>query len=209
MKRIKIVGTGLAVLGLAALPMPGTFAATSVTDTVTVNINAACDIYASSNKTGDAHSLSATVANDAAQEWAPSSSGSNKLIYIYCNDSSGWNIKAVGAQSGTATAMIGSVSGTSIPSVASGSTVPNSGSGTANSSWGFKLSAGTGVITGANGFTSDYKPIPSTATIVASSSSTASAGSFYVGYKVYVSPTQAAGTYTGKVSYTIATGTGS
>ncbi|MBQ6461589.1 hypothetical protein IJJ36_04170 [Candidatus Saccharibacteria bacterium] len=198
MKRIKIVGTGLAVLGLAALPMPGTFAAVH---TINGTVNEACGassqaggIFAPTASTTTGNSLGGDVLNGSAGEYSGA-------IYVSCNYASGWNIKAVGAQtSGTATSMAGSVSGTSI---ATGTTFSGG-----TSYWGFKLASSASLVTVASDFAS-YHAIPSTATKVASASGATSGSLITPSYKVWVSATQAAGSYVGKVTYTLSTGTGS
>ena len=71
----------------------------------------------------------------------------------------------------------------------------------ATSNWMFKV-AGTGVVSPYNA----WAAIPGTATKVASGGEPASEVSINTGYQVWVSATQEADTYTGKVTYTVAEG---
>ena len=69
----------------------------------------------------------------------------------------------------------------------------------ATSNWAFKLS-GTGVVAAYQSFTT----VPASATKVATSNAAASEVEIDTGYQVYISATQQADTYEGKVTYTVA-----
>ena len=71
----------------------------------------------------------------------------------------------------------------------------------ATSNWAFKLS-GTGVVAAYQSFTT----VPASATKVATSNAAASEVEIDTGYQVYISATQQADTYEGKVTYTVAKG---
>ncbi len=189
-----IIATGVASLALAAMPIVGAFA--DVTDTVTITINSACSIGSTTSTTGAGASLSDTMTNGSLKTWAADGTAGGKVV-VSCNSASGWNVKAVGASTGTSnTSMTPTGSGTPI---ATGTATSG-----ATSNWAFKV-AGTGAV---SAYTS-FAAIPGTATKVAGGSGAVSEGEIDTGYQVWVSATQQADTYTGKVTYTVATGVGS
>lgn len=186
-----LIAAGAASLALAAMPVLGAFA--DVTDTVTITINGACSVGGTTATTGAGVSLSETMTNGSTKVWDADGTAGGKLV-VSCNDASGWNIKAVGASTGgTNTAMVPTASGTPI---ATGTATSG-----ATSNWAFKV-AGTGAVAAYTSFAA----VPATATKVATSSDPASALEIDTGYQVYVSATQEADTYTGKVTYTVAQG---
>ena len=187
MKKTMIAGVGVGALGLVALPIASTFAATTVTGTVELTVSSAISIAST-------ETINMTAINPG------NSTTKNATITVNSNGSTGWNIKAVGSgeYSGDVTAMKGSVANTSIATGTSG-----------DAYWNFKLATSNERITLASGFGSEHA-IPATATKVANSTTnmaTISNGQITVTYKVKASSTQIAGTYTGKVTYTIAAGT--
>ena len=200
-----LIAAGAASLALAAMPILGTFA--DVVDTVTVTISSSCGV-ASEEDDGDssttpeaANSFTATMVNGDTHEWAADGTGDAGDIYVTCNDASGWNITAQGYSGNTAgnTNMVPSSSGTAI---STGTTLD----GTV-SDWAFMIADDD---TGATIATNDYTAVPSAATRVAyMSNAPVSEGHIYTGYKVGISPTQAADTYTGKVKYVVSPGAGS
>ena len=193
MKKSLIV-TGVAAVALAAMPALGAFA--DVTDTVTITINGACSVGGTTATTGAGVSLSETMTNGSTKVWDADGTTGGKLV-VSCNDASGWNVKAVGASTGSSnTAMTPTGSGTPI---ATGTATSG-----ATSNWAFKVS-GTGAVAAYTSFAA----VPGTATKVAGGSGAVSENEIYTGYQVYVSATQQADTYTGKVTYTVATGVGS
>jgi hypothetical protein len=124
-------------------------------------------------------------------------------LYVTCNDASGWNVTAQGYSNDTAgtTTMVPEDSGTAIPT---GTTLD----GTV-SAWAFKIADDNTSATIVSTY-SNWAQIPAAATKVASKSGTAvNNGHIFTGYKVSVSPTQQADTYTGKVKYVVSAGTGS
>ena len=198
----------LAVAGLAAVagvvgPVAGAFAATdgdgtmSTTDTVVVTIANACSLTAS----GNTNAFTANIANGAV-----SSNIGSTTISIVCNDTAGWKVMAKGANasttSGAGVTDMAPAKATSTP-IATGAITASSTSST-TSVWGMKLSDATDVITTnvSTYFSTDYVAIPNSDTKVAEGNSTATA-SFKTNYKVGISATQQADTYTGKVTYTL------
>lgn len=182
-----LIATGAAAVALAAMPALGAFA--DVTDTVVLTINTACSVGQSSATGGGGKSIEQTAVNNQKYTWdADGTQGGT--IKVTCNDADGWQVKAVGSGTGTpVTSMVGTNGGTSI---ATGTA--ESG---ATSNWMFKV-AGTGAV---SDYTS-WAAIPATATVVAQGSGAISEGSINTGYQVWVSATQEAGTYTGRVTYT-------
>lgn len=190
MKKLAILGSTVAV-ALTAMPALGAFA--DVTDTVTVTINGACSVGGSTATTGAGVSLSETMTNGSTKTWDADGTAGGKLV-VSCNDASGWNIKAVGASTGSDnTVMVPTASGTPIATGAA-----TSG---AASNWAFKV-AGTNTVAAYQNFSA----VPGTATKVAGNNASVSEGVINTGYQVYISATQEADTYTGKVTYTVAQG---
>ena len=186
-----LIAAGAVSLTLAAMPALGAFA--DVTDTVQITINGACSVGGTTATTGAGVTLTDTMTNGSLKTWEANGTAGGKLV-VSCNDASGWNIKAVGASTGTSsTSMTPTGSGTPI---ATGTATSG-----ATSNWAFKVS-GTGAVTAYTSFAA----VPGNATKVATSSATASAVQINTGYQVWVSATQQADTYTGKVTYTVATG---
>lgn len=181
MKKILMVGTSAF---MAVLPVTGVFAAsgTTVTDTVQVTINSSCLITVSNLN----NSYSATMTNGQLK----SDIGSTSMS-VACNDAGGWHMTAVGSGADTTakTAMNATGSGTDI---ATGT----ASSGT-TSNWAMKVTG-----TGATGFTS-FAAVPSSATDVAKQTTSVSGATLTTTYQVFISPTQQADTYTGKVTYTL------
>ncbi len=180
MKKIIVAG---AASVLAVLPAAGVFAATgtSVTDTIEVTIDVSCKITA----TNLANTYSATMTNSQLK----SDIGGTSMT-ISCNDAAGWKLSAIG--SGTATnktQMAASASGTNI---ATGTATSG-----ATSNWAFKVTG-----TNASGYTT-FKAVPSTAATVATGSTSIHNSTLTATYQVWISATQQADTYTGKVTYTL------
>lgn len=189
-----IIATGVASLALAAMPIVGAFA--DVTDTVTITINSACSVGGTTSTTGAGKNFSDTMTNGSLKTWDATAAAGGKIV-VSCNAAGGWNVKAVGASTGTSnTAMTPTGSGTPI---ATGTATSG-----ATSNWAFKV-AGTNAVAAYTSFSA----VPGTATKVAGNNAATSEETLYTGYQVWVSATQQADTYTGKVTYTVATGVGS
>ena len=183
----------LAVAGLAAVagvvgPVAGAFAADgnlSTTDTVKVTIDSACSLTA----TGNTNAYTVTMTNSSLK----SDIGST-TINIKCNDASGWNLTAVGAGEATdKTEMKAGDDGTNI--------VTGKATSGANSNWAFKVTGDKAMTA----YTS-FAEIPSTAAKVAgdnSETNMTNGTNLTTTYQVWISATQEADTYTGKVTYTL------
>ena len=202
MKKTLIAGAGVAALGVAVLPLAGVFAA--VEDTVRITISSSCTVVGNNTQgstEGKLFEANMTV-NDEKIWDATSSEGGN--ITVSCNSGTGWNITAIGSSSTTNNSSITSMT----PALATSTPIPTGTSG--NAYWAMKV-AGAGVgetSPNVNTFAS-WHAVPATQTKVAASNQPISEGTLYTGYKVHTSATQEADTYTGKVTYTIATGLGS
>jgi len=194
MKKSLIAGAGVAALAIAAVPALGAFA--DVTDTVILTINSSCSVGQTQGSpvAGIGKTMQETAAvNNHLYTWDADGSQGGTLK-VTCNDASGWNVKAVGSSTGTpVTSMAASNSGTPI--------VTGTAESGATSNWMFKV-AGTGAVDGYK----SWSAVPGTATKVATGSSAVSEGAINTGYQVWVSATQEADTYTGKVTYTVAPG---
>ena len=191
MKKL-VIASGATAVALAAMPILGTFA--NVTDTVTLTIQGSCSVGQTSPTAGAGKTIteSNAVNNQLYTYDADGSTGGT--LKVACNDASGWNVKAVGSSSGADnTVMVPTASGTAIET--------GTATSGADSQWMFKV-AGTNVLSPYNA----WAEIPDTATKVASSGDAASNEAIDTGYQVWVSATQEADTYTGSVTYTVATG---
>lgn len=208
MKKSLIAGAGVAALGFAAMPVLGVFAVTSsVTDQITVTIPSSCAIVSST--TGGAVGDGTTTTNTYTAQMqnkqlksdigatGAGTSGSN-VLSVACNDSSAsstWKLTAVGGDGTTAsTVMKAAGSGTDI--------VTGTATSGAISNWAMKVTGATGV-TIQNGFdAAAFKAVPGSATVVAEGTGSVS-NAFTMTYQVWISETQEADSYTGKVTYTL------
>ena len=211
-----IIATGAASLALAAMPVVGVFAATSsVTDEIEVTIAKECAITSSttdaSEGIGDGtatnNKYAITMQNgevktlDGSNASGQGSKTDQNVINVVCNDSAttgtatSWKLSAVGGDGTTASTVLDAAgSGTDI---ATSTTFSG-----ATSAWGMQVT-GNGV-TIQNGFDSaDFHVVPGTPTTVSQGNGSAAAA-FTMKYRVYISETQAADTYTGHVTYTLA-----
>ena len=172
----------------------------SETSNVSVTVNSACTLYGGPNGTETSGSsiYSATIDPGTSAEI-----NGSKLTTI-CNDPNGYSLYAIGYSNDayttpTNTQMIGSGG---IGNINTGT------SGTSASWWAMKINPVSGNNpTIMNNF-NNYHVVPATYTQIAQyNSSTSSASSTgaqaQVKYNVYISSGQTAGTYTGKVKYTM------
>ena len=191
-----LIATGLTAVAFAAMPALGVFA--DVTDTVILTINGSCSVgqtQGSPVQGGGVEVKEENAVNNQLYTWDADGSQGGTLK-VTCNDASGWNVKAVGSSNGSpVTSMATSGTGTPI--------VTGTATSGATSNWMFKV-AGAGVT--ANEGYANWSAVPATATKVATGGGAISEGQINTGYQVWVSATQEAGTYTGKVTYTVAPG---
>lgn len=192
-----LIATGAAAVALAAMPALGAFA--DVTDTVILTIPDACTVgQTSASQTGGGVTITkADAANNNLYSWDADGTAGGTLK-VSCNDASGWQVKAVGASTGGT----GTNANTMMTPSGNGSPiVTGTATGGATSNWAFKIAGTTGVdvVTAYQNFAA----VPASATKVAGGNATISEGTIYTGYQVWVSATQQADTYTGKVTYTV------
>ena len=193
-----IIAAGAASVALAAMPIVGVFAADGdleQTDTVVVTVDSACSL-ATNNTSGD--DFTATITNGNVNNAIAGST-----FTITCNDTGGWDLNAVGA--GTATDHVNYMDAST--NVDGDDIITADGTPAASSSaWAFKLEKGgsdASNVTITTGYTA-FKAIPANSTKVATGTSTAGNSTVTATYGVSIDATQSAGTYTGKVTYTLA-----
>lgn len=186
----KVITAVVSSTALAALPVAGVFAAdvTTATDTINVTVNASCTLGITEGK-----AVTGTVANGTKKEDLAGSTFS-----ISCNNASGWHLTAVGAGTNKEDDVAALATAGGAQSISTSATIS-----TETSSWGFKL-AGTGVEKTYQSFAA----VPKTATTVAKGTTPTAANEITATYGVGISATQAAGTYSGKVTYVLAQGAG-
>ena len=182
----KILGIGAASLALAALPVVGVFAATSRTDTLSVTIEKGCSF---SSAAAEGVNYTATLGQGSAIK---DIEGVKFDITCNAENDGTWKMTALG-ESG---AKMSDGAGNEITST-------NGTLDGESSNWAFRL----GVVGGAadEGTYNEYSQIPSTASeVVKSSGSAANANAtIRAYYGVSASASQTAGTYTGRVTYTL------
>jgi len=197
MKKLAIAGAAVA---LAAMPMVGAFA--DVTDTVILTIQSSCTVGQSTATTGAGKTMTEANAQNSHLYTFDADGTAGGTIKVTCNDASGWHIKAVGAGTGSDITAMAPQTNTN-PDIDTGTDTSG------DSQWAFKVAAASGQqgVTIASPYNA-FAEVPATATKVASGTAPISEGAINTGYQVWVSATQPADTYTGKVLYTVATGVG-
>lgn len=201
------IAMGAASLVFAAMPVVGAFAAgSSVTDVVQVTLSEGCTLLSSTTDVENAatsvtNTYTATMSNGQLKSdigsTGATTAGSN-VLSINCNTTdttkNSWQLTAIGAGEGTTVDVMKPAATAASNAIASGTATEGN-----TSNWAMKVT-GNGV-TIQNGFDS-FHAVPTTATEVATGSGTKTSA-FTMLYQVYISPTQAADTYTGKVTYTL------
>ena len=170
------------------------------TSNVSVTVNSACTLYGGPNGTETSGS---SIYSASIDPGTSAEINGSKLTTI-CNDPNGYSLYAIGYSNDayttpTNTQMIGSGG---IGNINTGT------SGTSASWWAMKINPVSGSNpTIKNGFNS-YHVVPQTYTQIAkyesaTTSSSSTGAQAQVKYNVYISSGQTAGTYTGKVKYTM------
>lgn len=185
----------------------GEEASATVSATASVNVVSACTL------SGGGNNYSGSVANGSTTEFG----SSGTAIKAVCNDPSGYALYAVGYSGNSTTTPTNTQL---ISNVSSDNNISTGNSGS-NSYWAFKVNAINGTykpvvvgspddtITGSTTNYANYQAVPASYTKVAFFTSNTDAGSNPTGsnvnpnYKVYISSSQPAGTYTGAVKYTL------
>ena len=122
-------------------------------------------------------------------------------ITTSCNDTSGYAIYAIGFSNNKYTSDTTGNNNDMITSLGSSHNITTSSNNTYGSNWKMKLTSPTDA-TIATGYDS-YTAIPSTYTKVASYNTNTTGGSITPKYQITTGSSQPAGTYTGKVKYTL------
>ena len=198
-----IFGSLLVLTSLATIISTNSIvkADTSIEDTVTITVDSACTL-SGVVPSGSEHTATITPGQN-----VPNIGITN--MTAVCNDASGYDIYAVG-YSNDEWKNTNLISEQTVGSTTTTYTIPT-GTATSgnNSNWSMKLSTGTGdaatIITSPTDY-SNFANVPNDYTKVATypSSTTGSSGSsFTTTYQVFASTSQTAGTYVGKVKYTL------
>ena len=201
MKKSILAVAGVAAFAGVAMPVAGAFAAdtTGLTDIMTVTVDSACAIARGNSET-DTYDFG-SVANGVTD------TVNGSTFKVTCNDNGGYYVYLEGAGTGTTnTDMIGKATDKTIAT------------GTATSgdvsNWAIKGAAVGEVYkpTIASGY-ANYAAIPAAPTSGLEKSNkfasytkvtdTSTGSSFTTSYQVYISATQAADIYTGKVKFTL------
>lgn len=192
----------LSVVGVCGVMME----AGSVSADTTVSANASVTVASSCTLMGGSSGTDTSGSSTYTANVTPGTTGTisgSKLVTL-CNDTGGYSIYAIGYSGDSYTTpnntkLLGSGNNISTSTTTGGS----------DSSWAMKLEqvGATTPPTFLNGFGS-YHVIPETYTQIASytaitGSASAVGASVQTKYQVYISSAQPAGTYTGKVKYTM------
>ena len=182
---------GLTAISGSVLAAPVSSAADTGTASITLTIPTTCSLAI----TTPSHTKTATIGSNNAI--------GTSTITTTCNDGSGHSVYMVGYTGDK-------INATNSTSLVSGSNVIATGTATsgATSNWGVKINAVTGAYAPeiSSGWSNTLKAIPASYTKIATLSGTTdnSTGSgFTAAFSAYVASTQSAGTYTGKVKFTM------
>lgn len=221
MKKSLIAASASAV-ALAAMPVIGVFAVTTpadtVEDTLELNVTAGCtmtralnsDATAPANPADKTYSFGNVAAGHTAELTGETSTAID-AITVSCNSGT-WNLQAAGSTDltnldtggtgATASSLIQKNSGgTAVTAAINSST--SGGLDGSDSEWAFKIANVTGSLTPATGYDTNYQVVPTSATTIGTITTTTSV-SFTPNYKVSVGPNQAAGNYSGAITYSVA-----
>ena len=209
-ERLSLALVGLSTFAFCFLTLPFSFADDNdtIVDDVIITVPAACSIKDSTGGAGKTYNVSMMPG-----QYNPNI-GSTTIVAT-CNDASGFALYAIGygnEEYGN-TDLITNLANPGASGTNTGNIVTGTAQSGPTSNWAMKLStqtnpAPTYPIAIQNGFV-NFSAVPSTYTLVAKRTSATDAGTGAEGarldthYAVYVSPTQVAATYTGKVRYTM------
>ncbi|MBQ1298548.1 hypothetical protein IIY24_01790 [Candidatus Saccharibacteria bacterium] len=217
MKKLAIAGASAV---LAALPVVGVFADdyNPIIDTVQVTINDSCAMSAAASggeggQTGGVYAATVNAgtlvtpggSGTGQADWGAGGSTTTAKTYTFsCNKNGGWKVTAQGVKGTTGTDA--TTAQTTMPGINAASTPIATGPATsgATSNWAFQVSATK--VTPETAYTgTNWASIPATATTIIQSDAGApvSEATFTPAYRVWVSATQQADTYTGYVKYVL------
>ena len=183
---ISVSLVGFTTLSLFAL-LSGQASASTYTSDITVAIPASCTISSSN----DSYSTTIISGNTGTITGSP--------VSITCNDASGYAVYAIGYSGDTYT---GDYHTDMIASLGSTYNIKTDGTDGA-SYWKMKLDNTTNVdATIVNGY-SDFQVIPASYTKIVSHTTSTATASITPVYQVYIGENQVAGSYVGKVKYTL------
>ena len=198
-----VLTTSLVVISiLSFLALSIHKAAADVVDDVTITVPVSCNLDSTLDT---AHTK--TINNGTYEE-----NIGTTTLKAYCNDKDGFSIYAAGYTGEE----IGGTNSTKLVG-ANGTDMINTGTATSGSSsaWAMKLDTNASatypiqILSDTNGTYSDYHIVPEQYVKVATRLASTDTGAAAVGstltttYRAYISPTQPAGTYAGKVIYTL------
>ncbi|MBQ6593750.1 hypothetical protein IJI00_01600 [Candidatus Saccharibacteria bacterium] len=201
--RLLIATLSLAVgISVGASLCSSAFAAVVTSSTATVNVSTSCSMTATINTQ---HTANLVNGQESTAVSSYSSGIGKTTIATTCNDTNGFSIYAAGYTGDK----VGAANSTKLVGVNTGVTIPT-GSGTSASNWSMKITAASGATnmvpaTIDNGF-DEYSLVPSNYTKVAHVTTATYQGAptqITTTYRAYVSPTQAADSYSGKVRYVL------
>ena len=176
---------------LAALPVVGALAADGYVDTITVTVEPSCSIATTGEDLDPASTYTAMLTNG---ESNTNIIGST--FTVTCNDYRGWEMYAVGSGNGSTVAVMDASTGAD-DDIATGTTLD----GTV-SNWAFKVAGANGADI--QGGYDKFSMIPTTKVKIAKGDTVTTTAKVTATYGVGISSTQEAGTYTGKVTYSLA-----
>ena len=201
---LSLVGVTIISGSLLSNIVPKASADSSVVSTATIIIPTSCSMTANVDSEHTASLINGIYSGG--NDYYPNGIGKTTLT-AFCNDASGFAIYAVGFSGDEygATNMIGTNTGTTIPT--------GTATSGANSQWAMKLTKVTDTsvaynpanMTITNGY-DDYSAVPNDYEKVATFSSATDqtlGAKLTTTYAAYISNTQPADTYTGKVKYTL------
>ena len=186
----RVLAVTASAFALAAMPVVGVFAkegdVTTLEDTINITVDASCTLGTAAGKT-----INETVSNGTTKD---NIAGSK--FTITCNDGTGWHVSAKGSgTNGTATQLATTGGAYTIDTNASFSS--------SVSGWAFKVAG-----TGAEETYQNFAAIPGEDATIAKGTSPVVEQDLTVTYGVGIDADQQAGTYEGKVTYTLAQGPG-
>ena len=207
-KSTKIVAGVVAGLGLAALPL-GAFAVTPVADvedTVEIIVDPACsindvitlDAARTGGETEDDRTFSDTVVNGGTAAFEDANGNSSHQFTIVCNNDDGWQVSASGPTNlsgASGNAHVITYQAAALPASASTEGVWNA------------IVSGAPVSAELDGITtvSNVNYIATSGGVIATEAASTDGSTFSVTYGAVVGTETAADTYTGTVTYTLAT----
>ncbi len=218
MKKLAIAGASVA---LATMPVVGVFAvdstpADTVTDTLNLSVLSGCTM--TRNLTGENPAADAdqtysfgSVAAGHTAELTGSTTTAITPIKISCNGGS-YNLQAVGSTvTGGLTPATGVTADAASLIQTSGNSIvgaiPSSNTGGldgSDSEWAFKIITNGEGITASGSYGTAYQAAQTNAQTIATITNVSTNVSFTPNYKVSVGANQLAGTYNGKITYSIA-----